>query len=1489
MTIETAFLQKFDRNHKISILGKNGEPRTYFSTEIFFKHEYFTKPISKIFTTDEKGIVDLGTLDGIVGLALKIGDTPEKVWDLSQIIIKNGEDALSSVLIDRKQTRPDIICEEGVEILIPLNASAEYIKRTGNVWDFVQRSEDGERGILSARDAVEFKSTSAETCDVIIRNLKEGIYTLNIIGAETKIIIKKESPLASTFQNEFREGSSKIESKSVIPCKLGVYPRSSAQTLKPVHISSIAKSISPNAPGFHLKLSDNDFGRFPVTGKFEPVHIQSSLLTSGYSQTQTLQADLEYVLKRRAHLATGGRSVMGNTLERPIVLLDSWKIRDTSLLSNQLDGIVEAQSYMPALSSATIPKLAPNFLKLACVSAEPYKFGMSSKRKRSTKSMKTVSKNIDFSVTQASDFSNYDFLAKTGSTLFNLKPDADGVVFVPVNENIKCEISFLVVDSILCTVSKVQIDGGDELNYTETAIKPSWPIESAISEILEVSPLPAGIILNISLGADYAVISDISQLYSLAESLNKTQQILSTFRFITNWSNIPYKTRLALFSEYSCHELNFFETVVKPHIASKSTKSFIDHFLLDDAATCLRAVENISVSWIKMNTVERILFGWLMCQKNNTTYTHAIEIVKNWANDCFRSQCLSSPHLLKKHENIERVFSILKNSNEEKQFNEEASDSAMNFENDEDGYDSLGEHDRSGVYHRVGARRSREVEHESVYFEPPPQTNEFGERHYWNSRGHSKNLNMNHFWHDFSNWAFNSEKKEFLSNNVDDFLTGDFTEIMFGIAISGVGFKPSNVTRPFETQKIDVNTIAISSAAPSVVYHKEFKESDSRLVPSILCNIQYFDPENSQTQDEETREMIPRYIDPKKAKFLSGKVYGMEMTLTNTMAVGYNASALVSIPSGSLAVKCFAVKKHNFTLKPFTTAESHFHFYFPAAGEYWQFPIHVSDRKNFVVASSPAFKLSVLETIEKSMLVDAEGGITWSYISEHGSNAEVLDWLKTNEDRFEVSMASKILFRCGSDEAFWQRALEFWRSRGAYYDPLWAFGMKFHHRKSILEWLMQRKPTDLPYIKFDEIVLDNYETGLTEVVSYWPLVNARAHEIGQRSRVNNKEFMETYKFFIGYLINKPVNSYSCLDHVSLICYLLLQDRFGEALVRFKYLQAEIASSNVTPDLPVQIDYLAAWFDFLDDKSGAKLEIARSIAVKYKDYPVKQWNELFAAVLSRTNEYNELYNNSVSVADVDNPKIPLSINTESALSFNIIAGESGALGLIKFAFNNIKKCFVQFHTLNLEMEFSSRPFTTAARFKGFNPVSNIADANIPIVFTKSQQTMEVEFPAGSGELTVEVPNNIKRGNVAVEVFALNGTISQTRVSSDTKLTCMFGEKKGVVQILRSERQCSASVDEEWALSSSNNSDDFLNVKLLASRRLKPVGSVYVKVYARLQDSREIFYKDGYSDLLGRFEYVSLSNSAILTEVKMFAILISSEEYGDAVYTAKPPKV
>jgi hypothetical protein len=77
-----------------------------------------------------------------------------------------------------------------------------------------------------------------------------------------------------------------------------------------------------------------------------------------------------------------------------------------------------------------------------------------------------------------------------------------------------------------------------------------------------------------------------------------------------------------------------------------------------------------------------------------------------------------------------------------------------------------------------------------------------------------------------------------------------------------------------------------------------------------------------------------------------------------------------------------------------------------------------------------------------------------------------------------------------------------------------------------------------------------------------------------------------------------------------------------------------------------------------------------------------------------------------------------------------------------------------------------------------------------------------------------------------------------------------------------------------------------VRVLRASTATPLAATYVKVYARQHGGAVAFYKDGYTDLRGRFDYATLSTDDI-DHVERFALLVVSDAAGATVLEAPPP--
>ncbi|MCA9033474.1 MAG: hypothetical protein KDA66_21845, partial [Planctomycetaceae bacterium] len=125
-------------------------------------------------------------------------------------------------------------------------------------------------------------------------------------------------------------------------------------------------------------------------------------------------------------------------------------------------------------------------------------------------------------------------------------------------------------------------------------------------------------------------------------------------------------------------------------------------------------------------------------------------------------------------------------------------------------------------------------------------------------------------------------------------------------------------------------------------------------------------------------------------------------------------------------------------------------------------------------------------------------------------------------------------------------------------------------------------------------------------------------------------------------------------------------------------------------------------------------------------------------------------------------------------------------------------------------------------------------------------------AGDGPTTVELPEEYRNANLMIEVRG-GGKVARKTYYANSLLVRM-SESYGQLQ-----------------------------VRDATSGALLP--KVYVKVYAKTQNGVR-FHKDGYTDIRGRFDYVSLSGVGA-RDAQRYSVLVLSDDHGAVVREADAP--
>ncbi|MHC4404176.1 MAG: hypothetical protein ACYTG0_31365 [Planctomycetota bacterium] len=295
------------------------------------------------------------------------------------------------------------------------------------------------------------------------------------------------------------------------------------------------------------------------------------------------------------------------------------------------------------------------------------------------------------------------------------------------------------------------------------------------------------------------------------------------------------------------------------------------------------------------------------------------------------------------------------------------------------------------------------------------------------------------------------------------------------------------------------------------------------------------------------------------------------------------------------------------------------------------------------------------------------------------------------------------------------------------------------------------------------------------------------------------------------------------DLMAVTYYLLLQDRVEEAIRFFDRVDPKKLATRL------QYDYFAAYLDFYT----AEPMLARKIAEKYADHPVDRWRNAFAQI---TAQLDEIEGDAAEVTD-DEDRTQLQTKlaaSQPSFDFGVEAKQ------ITIDYQNLRRVRVNYYLMDVELLFSQNPFVQkySSQFSHIRP----------------NATEPVDLPEEETSFSVPLPEQFHNRNVLVEIIGAGQTKSQAYYSNSM-----------AVQVI----------------------ENYGQVRVTGADDGKPLSKVYAKVYARLKDGRVEFYKDGYTDLRGRFDYASLNTNELDFTAK-FSLLVLSDEHGAVVKEADPPK-
>ncbi|PCI31418.1 MAG: hypothetical protein COB53_13230, partial [Elusimicrobia bacterium] len=1249
--IEDLHLSRTSRSYSLNLLGKSGESRGGRSVIVQLKHREFRDIVQVSLKSDAQGKVHLGKLKDILWIKVSGPQKTARQWFFQG---------------DLRSMPGAIHARAGTVLSIPYMGSAKQPLRSA--FSLLEV-----RGKNFIRDR--FSSLQVKDGFLTLNNLPPGNYNLLLkeSGAVIPIRLTEGRRHGDTLLGRDRYlQSPALKPVQIISAKANkgslTVRLKNATALSRVHVA--ATRFVPE-----YSMLDNLTLRLPT-----PAALKQRRALSGHITGRDIGDEYRYILDRRY-----AKKYPGNNLERPGLLLNPWAIRKT-----------ETDVQSAAAGDA--------FGRLEARGGDKWKDATaeSLRRHRALAKRKRV---VDASA-------NLDFLKNPAIVLWNLRPDKNGVLRIPLKRlGAHQQIHIVAADPSGTVYREVSLRKTSR-QFEDLRLTSRLDPKKHYTEQKQISVIRAKDSLSLKdiTTSKFEVYDTLAGVYSLFSTLSKNSN-LTEFGFITSWPSLTPEEKREKYAKYACHELNFFlykkdptffSDVVSPYLKNKKDKTFLDEWLLD------ASLKKYLKQWkhARLNVVERILLTQTLKGRQASTARHIKDLYDllppdiEGYNRLFRTALMGSSLEVGDKFGVERksraMRKIMKKASRRRYSREDEEGArTLNAEAPSPEPEALMDGGFSGksiaaaqdvsTWKRDLQRRAKSRQ----FYRQLEKTEEWVENNYYKLPIESQKgdlVKVNAFWKDY---AARKDNGPFYSKNLAE-AAGNFTEMMFALSVLDLPFEAGKHTPAFNDE-----AMTLAAASPMVVYHREIKPAQkSKEKTPILVSQNYF--RLSDRYHHVNNEQIEKYV---TEEFLTNVVYGAHVVITNPTSARQKVDILLQIPDGALPVKNTPYTRGlHVRLEPYSTQRKEYYFYFPSPGSYPHYPVQVAKNELIIAAASP----QTLKVLTKPSKIDEA---SWDHISQHGSGSEVLKYLKThNPHRVNLT---RIAWRM-KNRAFFNKLLALLEENFLYNDTLWSYSVYHDSPAKTRQYLKHSQyfaTRSGAYLRSPLLVLDPVERHSYQHMEYMPLVNARAHRLGKRRSILNNRFAAQYHTFLRLLSYRPIIDQD--DLISLTYYLLLQDRIQEGLAFF---------SKVTPGelkTRLQYDYFSAYLDFFNGKPLR----ARSIAEKYSDHPIRRWNKAFNSVLARLDEIDKQDDSVAVVDEKDRSQAQTGLAaTEPSFEFKV---ESRTVAL---NYQNLNEFRVNYYLMDIELLFSRNPF-----IKQYSDQFSYIRPNLSEVVSLDGKKRSYEFP------------------------------------------------------------------------------------------------------------------------------------------------------------------
>ncbi len=1465
-----AHLSKMGENHVFELLGKNGEALPDQQVVFRLTHWGFTGHQTIALRTDELGRVNLGKLPGILSIDAQIPNGRHGHWELNDYV----------------RTWPTTIhAKVGDVIRVPWAGEAPP-----DSYSLLELR--GGEFVADFSKQVNVDAKERAPAFLPIAGLPAGDYSLRFRDG-------------NKHDGAWREVTIRVtEGVAVRQWLLGKNRSLELRDASPLNVTDVAVTDE----GVAIQLANaNAFTRvhvaatrfYPQGGlfaglggftRFAPTWGTPDKLPNLFSAGREIGDEFRYILERRF-----AQKFAGNMLTRPGLLLNPWEKRSTDL--NETGMAAGQVATATRGERAGNAPAAPAPMKPAAMSVEP-----------------------------GSQGPNLDFLASAAPVVYNLAPDEKGVVVVPrklLGDRQYVQVYAEDLSNAVWTTFALAEQGTkfSDLRLTRN-LDPTKPF----TEKKEVTVLAAGQSLTLAdvATSELETYDSLRGIYSLLTTLSGDAN-LAKFAWVLDWPTLKEEEKRAKYSEFACHELNFFlfrkdaaffAKVVQPYLRNKKDKTFMDDYLI--GADLKRYTD--AWAYERLNVVERALLAQRLPGEAARTARHLREMWELLRPDAERTDQLFETALRGRALDQAGAGDGFKQAKEET-LKEMAAAAAptparkggamgggvvSSFAGRAKDMPEIATSGRAaladGALYARGSLKAADARESSG--EKLDRLQELEKKSADKSVRLRRADGENRFGVDAKFEGVN--EFDFAEVKALGLVTMDVAEQQRGLARERAYYRRIGPTKEW---------------AENNYYHLPIQEQDGDLVSINAFWRDYGAWDGKSTfVSANVTEASRNFTEMMFALAVLDLPFEAAKHTTKADNTGYTLTAAGPILAFHKEIKSAAEAKGDAELLVSQNFYRHGDRYREEGNE--KFDKYVTAEflagavygGNIVVtnpASSPQ-KLSLLLQIPQGALpvlgtkttqsrqlrldpyttqtfeyffyfpsaapqpflhypvqvarnesivgsakpftfnavtkLSQVDKASWDYVSQYGSDADV--WAFLEQANIERLNLERIAWRARQNVEFFRKLIAVMEARHIYNDTLYGYSVVHNEAPALREWLRHR----------DEFLSRCGAWLDCKLVTIDP-VERRAYEHLEYSPLVNQR---AHRLGAETRIANPVirSQYQTLlqilahkpkfddaDNMSVVYFLFLQDRVEEALARFKTVSVAALPTKV------QHDYFRCYSAFYEEKTVE----ARALAAQYADYPVDRWRALFGEV---TAQIDEIEGKKVARAgdkpDRENQQSELAA-TEPTFSFKV---ENKTVTL---TWKNLPSVTMNYYLMDPEFLFSASPFVTedSGRFSIIKPTKSVVHT----------------LPEGKDTIEVALPGEFTKANVLVEIIGAGQRRAQAYHANTLKL---------------------------------NLAENYGRLEIRDQVADKPVGKVYVKVYARLGNGTVRFFKDGYTDLRGRFDYTSLNSSekptpnmpaartaggaldyqmlgpSELGNVERFAILVLSETHGAAVREAQPPQ-